>query len=348
MKLSEIKITPVLDTLQLIDISDEEYFGNKYSNYISNSRLNLLKKEYNGSPKKFFEGLSVNTLYSDSLQFGSAIHELVLQPESFLLTDINKPSAKAGLMADELYRKDGNLPTYRAIVEASKKLDYYKSSMNSDKAEALKSKCSEYWKNRLEFEKNNSSSKIPIYLCERDRNRVTECLTALNKNESIQNLLHPTGIVKSPEIRNESTIILKLRVDAPNNNPFYLKLKGKIDNFSFDFDTNTLVVNDLKTTGKIVSEFDYAIEKFSYYREMALYSWLLQMYLKKTYKIQKLTTKSNFLVVETIPGYYTKVSPMTDSLFKKGKSEFSHLLKLVAFYCCDGNGYEGFREDGIS
>jgi len=60
----------------------------------------------------------------------------------------------------------------------------------------------------------------------------------------------------------------------------------------------------------------------------------------------KPTIKSNFLIVETIPEFYTKVYPMTKALFKKGMDEFSHLLKLAAFYSC--NGYDGLREERVS
>ena len=39
MQLSEIKLTPLLDTLQLIKISDAEYFSPKYGECISNSKI---------------------------------------------------------------------------------------------------------------------------------------------------------------------------------------------------------------------------------------------------------------------------------------------------------------------
>ena len=53
--------------------------------------------------------------------------------------------------------KAANMPNdtiNNAIKKASEKLDYYKSSMNSDKADTLKSKCKEYWRLRAEFENN--------------------------------------------------------------------------------------------------------------------------------------------------------------------------------------------------
>lgn len=346
MKLSQIKIIPIIDSIRMLNISDKEYFGDSYSNYISNSRLNLLKEEYNGSPDKFFQGLKLNTQYSDSLLFGSAIHELVLQPESFFIVpNVDRPTAKAGMMADELYRPDGKIPTYESIKKASEKIDYYKSSMNTAKAEELKQKCKEYWKARSEFEQSNTENKEPIYLADKDKVKLNNCLEALNKDSNIQKLLHPKGITEDPIYGYERTFLMDVRIEAPDNEPFILHLKSKLDNFIIDKENNTIIVNDLKTTGRYISDFEGAINRFSYNREMAMYSWLLCLYAKKEYNIQSPIIKSNFLVVETIPNYYTKVFPMTKSLFKNGIKEFSHLLKLAAFYCCKGNGFEEFKSE---
>ena len=79
-KLSCIKITPLLETLALEDIDDTEYFSVKYKNYISNSRLGLLKTK---GIKAFFEGFKQE--YNSSFEFGSNLHQLILQPESYEL-----------------------------------------------------------------------------------------------------------------------------------------------------------------------------------------------------------------------------------------------------------------------
>ena len=78
---NEIQIVPLLDTLQILDISDEEYFGEKYREYISNSRLKLIDPEEGGSPELFKAGLS--PAFSDAFYYGSAIHCLTLQPDDF-------------------------------------------------------------------------------------------------------------------------------------------------------------------------------------------------------------------------------------------------------------------------
>lgn len=69
MQLADIKITPILETLQLLKITDEEYFSSKYKDYISNSRLGLLNPKQDGSPEKFFKGF-VNDGYVSCFELG--------------------------------------------------------------------------------------------------------------------------------------------------------------------------------------------------------------------------------------------------------------------------------------
>ena len=85
MDINDIKIIPLLDTLRLEKISDETYFSEKYNGYVSNSRLGLINPKQEGSPEKFFGGFT--STFSTSFELGSAVHELVLQPELFCLEE---------------------------------------------------------------------------------------------------------------------------------------------------------------------------------------------------------------------------------------------------------------------
>lgn len=339
MKLSEIHIKPLLETLRFEDIDDEIYFSEKYSGYVSNSRLSRINPDQDGSPEKFFN--QTLGIYTDSIVFGSAIHELVLQPESFELNEFaNRPTAKAGFMADEVfktYKNNGNI--IEAIYKASNKIGYYKDKLTENKINKLIEQCTPYWQDRLKFEQNNTSDKIQIYLDPKSRERLKSCLNAVYKNNAIKDLLNPKGIIEDPEYGYEKAILLDVEVtfDDSSIKPFILRLKSKLDNYTIDRENNTILVNDLKTHGAILPEFDNAVDKYHYYREMAMYSWLLSMVAKKYYNMDNPTIKSNFLVVQTIPEFYTKVSPMTSKLFNLGFDEFKRLLKLVAFY--KANGY---------
>lgn len=62
------------------------------------------------------------------------------------------------------------------------------------------------------------------------------------------------------------------------------------------------------------------------------YCWLLSLCADKFYNIKNPIIKSNYLVVSTIPQYYTKVVPMTKKMFSEGWNEVKYLLRLVAQY----------------
>lgn len=336
MKLSEIKIIPIVESLQALDISDQEYFSSAYKKYISNSSLSLINPEQGGSPQLYYEGLSAHPKYMDSMVFGNAVHCSILQPDDFIVVDsVNRPTAKAGFMADELYPtfcKKGKVE-FEDIVKASDKIGYYKDKMDDKKADALLDKCNSYFYDRMNYEKEaflfTSPSKEPIYLDEKSRIKLGECLTSINNNKEIQNLLHPESILGDIESKNEICILLDVKAIYPDGNERVLSLKAKVDNYTWDDALDLLVVNDLKTTGHDVSEFVNSFFKFHYYRQMAMYSWMLFLLLGKG---RKLNMKSNMLLISTIPPYNSGVFTVLDTHIKRGMNEFSELLKRVAYH----------------
>ena len=136
MKLNEIRIVPIKESLQVLDISDEVYFGPEFKKYISNSSLSLINPAQGGSPQKYKEGLSAHPKFSDSLYFGSAVHQLILQSDDYFIVDsVNRPTAKAGFMADELYKEwcETGKVSWDSTIKASEKIDYYKDKIDKPK-----------------------------------------------------------------------------------------------------------------------------------------------------------------------------------------------------------------------
>lgn len=72
----DIKFKPKLDTLRLEKISDAIYFSEKYSDYISNSRLKDINPEQEGSIQKFLEGMTAHRLFIPSLPLGKIFRKL--------------------------------------------------------------------------------------------------------------------------------------------------------------------------------------------------------------------------------------------------------------------------------
>lgn len=337
MQLSEIKLTPLLDTLQLVKISDAEYFSPKYGECISNSRLGLLNPRQGGSPESFFTGFKDEGFIS-SLVIGSAVHELVLQNESFELAPaLGKPTAKMGAMADELYPVWLEHPIRTSdITEASNKINYYKGKLTPDRIKQVNEQCIPYWKARKKLVSN--SNKELIYLDDKSRDTVYNCTEALINNPQVQELLHPSGLIDAPISLNENALLLDIQAECPNGKTFIMHLKAKLDNFTIDLESDTVVVNDVKTIGKVVSEIDSNISKYHYSRELAMYLFLLRLYVIKEYGIENPTMKANYLVVSTIPQYYTKVRAMTKKECYEGLHEFRTLLRYAAYQI----GYNGY------
>ena len=73
ISLSSFNIKPIISSAYHLDISDEEYFGPNYRNFISNSKLKLINPDQGGTPESYKNGLKSED--TASLRLGSAIHE---------------------------------------------------------------------------------------------------------------------------------------------------------------------------------------------------------------------------------------------------------------------------------
>lgn len=345
MKIRDIKLTPLLDTLRLQKIDDAVYFSESYSHYISNSRLGLLNPKQDGTPEKFFEGFKDQGFVA-AFQLGSAVHELVLQDDLFeLAPDFGKPTAKLGAVADVLYPVflDRNI-TKDDVIKASDKIDYYKGKITDDRFNEVVTKCTPYWEARQKQEFNLSQDKEQIYLDYKSREIVISCVEALTNNKAVQNLLHPTGVLEDPLSENEQAILLDVEAEGPDGKKTILHLKSKLDNYTIDKETNTICINDVKTIGKIVSEFDNNISKFHYNRELGMYMYLLKLCAEKYYGLSNPKLQANYLVVSTVPNFYTKVRSMTAKELVDGFKEFQTLLKYSAYLML----YKNYSFDGSS
>lgn len=331
-----VKLIPLFDTIQLIEMSDEEYFSEKWAGYISNSKLALINPDQDGSPQIYKEGLSKHSKYSDSLVFGSAVHELVLQPKEFaVVNNVDRPTAKMGAMADELYKtflSNKGVVSDKDIIAASDKIDYYKGKMDSIKIENVKDKCINYWWDRRDWEtEHNNLGTEPIYLDPKSREKLQLCLASVEANKEVQDLLHPKGVFEEPISMNEAALFMDVKAEHEGKETI-LKLKGKLDNFTIDTETNEVVLNDLKTTGHWLIDFGDSFKKYHYNRQMAMYAWMLRSYVEKQYNIKPSSLMANMLLVCTVPDYRAGVFRVTNGEIRKGFLEFKDLLQRVA-YC---------------
>ena len=320
-----ILIKPLLETLRWEDIPDEEYFSEKYSDCVSNSRLSLINPEQGGSTEKFLEN---KHSFSDSFFFFFAVHAEILQPGEFdIIGGIDRPTAKLGLMADELFKYYPNI-TRDDIIMASDKVDYYKGKMDDRKCQFVYDNCLPYWSKLKDLYDSKAITKEPIFLDNNTKNKYDACLASVKNNKEIVSLLEPEGFFDDIIVGNEvAFFIVFLAVDTETGQTIKIPFKAKLDNFTIV--GNDVTLNDLKTTRHWLDKFKESFKDYHYYRQMGVYSWLLRLYAEKN-NIKVDSFKANMLVVSTVPDYRSGVFKVRASDVQRGFDEFKNLLKLVA------------------
>lgn len=327
----DFKVIPILSSIKRIDMSDEEYFSKTYRDYVSNSRLKNINPIEGGSPSLYKNPPHFST---QSLVVGSAVHERLLQPESFeLAPKMGRPTAKLGNCIDAAikYRKQG-YSIYESIIKGSNDADYYAGRLTYSRIKSILKAGLPYY-----FVQKNLKG-TEIVLSDSDHDTVTSCIKSVENNSKIINTLYPeTAFGDKIPSYNEDAFFMDYIV-MYKDKATILKYKMKIDNWTIDTENKVLTLNDLKTSYKPASWFmnpEYgSMYHYHYYRQFALYGDILQLYCMKEYgytpKIWDF--KANVLVVSTSDPYESQCFPISDNLIKKGRREYMQLLKRVAYY----------------
>lgn len=326
VKLSEIKITPLLDTVRREKISDDEYFGEKYKDYISNSRLGLIDPSKDGSPLAYKEGFKGKT---DYFNYGSIVHSCVLE-NYYIVDNLSKPSAKLGLVIDAIwdFRLQG-LSIESSIIEACKKVHYYEDKLTVNRIKSIISEGIKYYKNLKTVLDDKA-----IIISDKDL-LCKYCVDNLLSNHQVTNLLHPKDLFDDElPSYNEDAFFIDYLVEW-NDNKLVLPFKLKIDNWSINTDAQNVILNDLKTTRYSINQFrEAAINKYHYHRQLGIYRDILLKYCQKEYHYNPdtWTNQCNIIAVEKKGLYEVGIFRIYEHELNEGLLEFYKLLKMVA-YC---------------
>lgn len=331
----DFKVIPDFNSVRNEQINDETYFSPEYSRFISNSRLHYINPEEGGSPQ-FFK--NPPRLQTQSLSIGSAVHELILQPDEFeLAPKTGKPGSKLGNVLDWIERLIVQMPLKDAIKVACEKADYYSTQIDAH-INDVAIVWEKYSKSLYEIKKINTD-KERIFLSDKDYDTVVECVNSLNNCQEIQNKLHPIDeFGEKIESHNEDAFFMDFIVTYKNKYCSIIPFKMKADNWTIDYSNKILTLNDLKTTGHFVNKFmepDGSWDKYRYARQMYVYSLILYYYCAKNFGVSKANgwkLNANMLVVETFPKYWCRSFYVSDAQLRTGRKIFNECIKRVAFY----------------
>lgn len=303
------------------DIPDEIYFSEDYKDYISNSRLSLIDPSVGGSPMLYKEGsFGVSTA---SLRFGDAVHKMFLQAEDYTISnnvsllppklenilqymidnklEVNMDNLLSScvVLGDMLNLPDEQYDNILQII-----LQYYNAAENQIRRENV------------------------IYLTDYDKFRVNKCLESLRSNPDIRKIMY-SGLTCT----NEQTVLISVEAFVPYENTekkVILKFKGKVDNLMYD--SNTIIMNDLKTTSHI-HKFNESIKTYHYKRQMGLYMWFLKQVFPSVQNVSV-----NIFAVSSRKPFESKLVKFTLQDLQEGLDEASLLIKRVAWH--EVHGYD--------
>lgn len=136
-----------------------------------------------------------------------------------------------------------------------------------------------------------------------DKDTYDKCLETADKvksNKEIYKLLKLDGAEDFEQIE----VLNELKIDGYSDY-FKCNIKGIIDNLVIDYKNEYVYINDVKTSGKTLLEFEDTVEYYKYWLQMAMYDELVEMYLKnKSINFNKLKIIHTFIVIDKYQNVY--------------------------------------------
>lgn len=282
---------------------------------VSNSDLSFINPEEGGSFEKFKDRKNIK-YESSALEFGSALHKLVLEPEKYKLKLLDISSGLPVLkLAKAKYNESTSIN--ECVLEAAKELNY----QPNYKWDTILNKL--LTPSAIEYIMDKSNA---VYLQKEDYDKINYCIDSVLQSPASQYFFETNKIV-------EQSIYNYYDIDG-----FSIPTKCKPD-LLIDYGNYMLLI-DLKSTSSALTNFAFKYEldyvdnelksvrkpgsfwKYRYYRQLAYYKHFVEKKYDKP-------VMCKLVVVETVDKYKSGVFNITDNTLEIGEKEFKYLLELV-------------------
>ena len=274
------------------------------SNKISNSSLSYINPEQGGSPRKFKDYIDGNLDQKESfsLYAGTTIHQYLLEPHTFMVSDVERPSDTIVKIIEKVYgitkgEMDTDINSHHEYLFGSAKEFGYGQSW---KPETLIKKIIDQGKDYYDF-LLRADGKICI------DQKMAGMLA--NIKESVNNHAYVKELLFETEGSNEEDVYW-----GPNE-----MYKSKIDRYT----SNALI--DLKTTSKALSFFRDSFDYYHYDRQMAFYKDALAW-------IGKPVQRCFIIAIETTGYNQVRVFEIGEKLIDEGRQKYQALLERIKYH----------------
>ena len=323
-------------------MSEENYYGREE---ISNSDLGELKM----SPRRFvMRKQQEMQTKSGAMQLGTLIHNFTLEPDKFIMADVEPVGGKMGEYIKAYFELEKVGTPEDQIPDMAYQMSGYKPS-HSKPETILKS-----FKNKEEnvkFYEFLKAADGKISLNQKDRQIIEGCLTSLRGHVVTNKLLFSEHTEDNIETFNEKEIFFT---------QYEVECKSKLDRLIVDHDKKTVTIVDLKTTSSQVygectplktntgilmrdwhvTGFMFSCLQYAYYRQLAFYINAVQS------EYPDYDIESFIVAVDTKGAYDVAVYKLPKEWIEEGNNEIQCLLTEYKHYkeTNNFNVKQGFEE----
>lgn len=304
---------------------EEAFYSKPF--YLSYSGLNKLLY----SPQFFYKHyiLQQREERLDShLIDGKVIHCMLLNngsfDELFITSPSNLPTGNTRLVVDKIYDRvkegPGLLGDYTVeITEILKEINLHQ-SLKTDQ-QRLDKIITDETKSYFEFLKRKGSKDI---IDEETYKRCETSVLILKDNPAVLSLL---GLdIESKDVFNEIPLQMKTHYE--------FGLKGIIDNARISYEDKIIYINDLKTSGKTLSDFKESIDYYKYWMQAAIYERLMRDFCKDkidgSWRIQ-----FSFIVIDKYQQVYA--FPVSDGTMKSWQEQLDGKIEEARWHYTNRN-----------
>jgi hypothetical protein len=272
---------------------------------------------------------------------GRVLHCLLLEPENFndhfIVMPGKMPNDNIRLLLDTLFKNDYlinqndtlELDDFRdAIITQLVVMNLYQSLVD-DKKDITNTGD----KKRLDKVLTEQNKEYFNFLKAKENKTVVDQLTLDACNESVMALRNNLTVNQLLQIGVNDPNIKILNEQALKTEPAKYKFgfKGILDNVVLDYNTKTLFVNDLKTTGKPLQDFPNAVEYYKYWIQAVMYQQLCWVnYIKDLPDAKDWRIIITFIVIDK----YNQIYPFQvsrDTLIQ-WKEKFQEILTVIDYH----------------
>ena len=299
--------------------------------YFSYSSINKLLY----SPAAFYKHYILNQredMVDAHLVAGKVVHCLLLEPDKFndefIVIPSNLPKDNNRLLVDEVFKVFQSQPDTDltladfpdSIINVLVGINLHQSLKNDEGriAKMVTEQNTQYF----EFLKVKQGKTI---VDQTTLDTAKESVELLRNHATVSSLLQlDNDKDENIKIYNEEGVQLK-------SSKYKFGFKGILDNVVMDYNTKTIFINDLKTTGKAIQDFPDSVQYYKYWIQAVMYKQLsLGKYLKDLPDKLDWKVVITFIVIDRANLIYP--FQVSDETLKVWEEEFKNILTVVDYH----------------